>query len=154
MCALLQLFCLHTAKERLCDKTGGFCVEVKNIPPSTEVCHTCFEGFSSAVWLAKLRCIYPESHSNKPNVKVVCAPRARQLVKVRPYNPQISEPMKHYLKSGQSCEFGNRCSWAHSEEEYSFWIQETIKRVYQSLVSLYIYILHSIVYASMYMYYP
>lgn len=104
----------------------------------TYVCETCLRANPGAIWLAWLKCIYPDEHQSHPKVTAVVSLTGTQLVKVRQPPPSL---LGLPVNQPQLCKYYPRCSWqdscvfAHSAEEVYHWKWKIVERRYKALVS-------------------
>ena len=104
----------------------------------TYVCEACLRANPGAIWLAWLKCIYPDEHQSHPKVTAVVSLTGTQLVKVRQPPPSL---LGLPVNQPQLCKYYPRCSWqdscvfAHSAEEVYHWKWKIVERHYKALVS-------------------
>ena len=108
--------------------------DVQSQSPS-KVCDVCYKNNPSAIWLAWLKCIYPDDHNQKNTVAVLINSSQTRLVQVRQPPVNITNPNELKLCSQADCQAGNGCVLAHSTEEFNYWKRQAIKRLYNDLVS-------------------
>ena len=124
----------HTANSTLVGKVDAANLQCQS---PTEICQACFKAYPNVVWLAWLKCIYPEEHSQKPNVTVAVDLSHTQLVEVRQPPSILTDPRVPALchqKAQGNCPTGERCRYAHSKEEQNYWKWEIAKKLYEKNV--------------------
>ena len=103
--------------------------DVWSVSPS-DVCLECYRDNNSAVWLSYLTCIRPNEHTDSNTITVVVSDQ--QLVPVRSadhlsrLNVSRIEMCRH---DPSHCPRGERCRFAHSEEELNYWRWERAKDI-------------------------
>ena len=74
----------------------------------TDICNACYEANPSAIWLAWLKCIYPDEHK--------CPPRLTAVVSLSGLLVTVREPNLQ-----QQYSWRDNCRYAHSQEEVNYW---------------------------------
>ena len=104
----------------------------------TYVCEACLRANPGAIWLAWLKCIYPDEHQSYPKVTAVVSLTGTKLVKVR-QPPQVllglSVNQPQLCRHHRQCSWQDSCAFAHSKEEVYYWKSKIAEQHYKSLVS-------------------